>query len=111
MAVVAHQGDDRVMGSGTLAQLSYGANEGEEPWITGLCVPIPARNKRIASEIVAALASYAARQGHRHVYATTISAHGLLTRFGFQPIREIADAKGVWTILRMEISCRKARSN
>lgn len=103
MAMIACCDDGQVAGSGTLAGPSYGAAVGEEPWIIGLCVAGHMRGQGIASALVSALIDYANNEGHQSVFATTISAQGLLARAGFQAIRELDDGKGVWTILRKDL--------
>lgn len=93
-----------IVGSGTLAGPSYGAVDSETPWIIGVCVAPEQRNKGIASRIVKALCQCAAERGHDAVFATTVSAEGLLARAGFRPLRHLTDDKGVWVVMRKDLN-------
>ncbi len=107
MAVVALDAAEHVIGVGTLADRSFGAERDEGPWITGLCVTPSARGNGVATRIVGALCALARAQGFLRVYATTIAAEGLLERCGFQTLRTVDDASGHWHVMTLDLRKEK----
>lgn len=100
IGLVAIDDADTLLGAGTLAGPSYGAEAGEAPWIIGLCVAAGQRNRGIATRLVKALCNRAGELGYDTVFATTISAEAVLAGAGFRPLRQLTDEKGVWVVMR-----------
>lgn len=87
--MVALDADGRVIGTGTIARSSFGADAGEFPWVVGLVVTATAQGRGVGTAVVAALEAEAARLGYDEVFATTEAASGLLVRRGWTEIRQV----------------------
>jgi GNAT superfamily N-acetyltransferase len=102
--VVAVDAKGDVVGTGALAQTSFGKIAGEELWLVGLCVAPQKRGLGIASGIVAHLERQARRDGCGAIHATTRDATGLFKRRGWRVLRQVSDAQGVWQVMGKDLA-------
>lgn len=94
-AVVARIGGVPV-GVAGLRDASHGAEPGEDCWLVGLATAPEWRGRGVASALVRAAVDAAEAP---FVYATTVTAEGLLVRMGWQRVRVLADGH---VILRVQ---------
>ena len=86
------------LGTVALSPTSFGAEPGETPWVTGLCVASSARRSGIGTALVEAVQSDARLRGYQEIWATTRAAAGVLARLGWQAVRDVPGGLQVWSL-------------
>ena len=82
--------DGELAGTATLREQATHTLPECLPALGGLFVAEQYRNLGIGSELVNAVMNFAREQGHKKVYATTITARGILERLAWQLVQPVS---------------------
>jgi GNAT superfamily N-acetyltransferase len=82
--------DGELAGTATLREQATYTLPECVPGLGGLFVAEQYRRRGVGSELVRAVMGLAREQGHKKVYATTITARGILERLGWQLVQPVS---------------------
>lgn len=103
LAIVVLDDKDHAVGGGALGSTSFGADEGETPWVIGVCIHPNHRRIGLASQVIAMLEAEANRLGFGQVFSTVSDMSNLMSKRGWHALRQVSDNDS-WQVMLKKVA-------